>query len=266
MKDEMTKRRGRVATPIRLAARAAGAISTAGITTRVRPRGVPLRGVLGLAPKHHRPRLVVFVGNKTTPAASLAVLWFAALAAETKASVVLACVDGAPILPPELVAATMECGLDARRLIARTLTPELIAAADLIVTISAGRRSAGRLLKTARRKEHWTVVDAAVERRKKAGGAAARGTKARTRANRLAITQDAILDGRKLRDSLRARVAMLVFSEGWGRPEISREEARVTPARPASPSHALPAPIAAVRPPRLFPPPWYARPALNAPP
>jgi len=91
------------------------------------------------------------------------------------------------------------------------------------VTLSSGRQSRVKLPPTTRRREHWTIP-----RRKTAGASKARSVRARATAE----TQDALLEARALRDALRARVAMLVFSEGWGRPEISREDARVTRARP----------------------------------
>ena len=277
MKNDTGKRRsgGRTAPPIGIAAVAAR--TEAAPPRAVARGGVRVHGVPDLAPKLQRPRLVVFVGAKGTPAPALAVLWFNALAAETKATVVLACADGAPRLSPELVAATLECGLDARRLIARTLTTELTAAADLVITISAGPRAAGRLPRGARRKEHWTIADGSTgagrqeKQQKQMKGvrspAARRATAgaSRERANRLAVTQDAILDARKLRDTLRARVAMLVFSEGWGRPEISREEARVTPARPAPFPHGSSAgSFGLVRADRLAPPRWFSGRSLGA--
>ena len=47
-----------------------------------------------------------------------------------------------------------------------------------------------------------------------------------------ATETQAVVRARKLRDALRARVAMLVFMEGWGRPEMSRETERL--ARPTA--------------------------------
>ena len=144
----------------------------------------------------HRPRLVLFVGTPSSSPAPVAALWFGALAAAGKATTVLACQGDAPVQwSPELLAALTENGLDPRRLAARMATPELLAAADLVVTLSSSRRHT-KLAAGTRRREHWTITES---------------------------------DARKLRDTLRARVAMLVFSEGWGRPEdLARSRAADT--------------------------------------
>jgi protein-tyrosine-phosphatase len=190
------------------------------------------RSIFGHVAELHRPRLVLFVGTPASSQAAVAALWFGALAAESKATIVLACADGAPPLSPEMVVALAESGLDARRLIARTLTPELLAAADLVVTLSSGRQARPKLPQTTRRREHWTVpADRSRSRRKPRAGTEAGKPARRSRA---ALSQAALAAARGLRDTLRARVAMLVFSEGWGRPEISREDARVTRAKPAA--------------------------------
>lgn len=202
----------------------------------------------------HRPRLVLFVGigGVASASASGAALWFGTLAAQGKATAVLASIGGPPAESPPLVAAMAERGFETRRLIARALTPELIAAADLIVTISAGRRAAIKLLKTARRKEHWTIANVLDGPRRVARA---------TAKDQRTANGDSMAAARMLRDDLRARVAMLVFSEGWGRREISREDARVTrppmitPARESDP----------FIPGRSIPPmPWIARPSFSA--
>jgi len=202
------------------------------------------RGIFGHAPEFHRPRLVLFVGTPADGYAAVAALWFAALAAESKATVVLACADDAPPLASEMAMALAENGIDTRRVIPRTLTPELLAAGDLVVTLSSGRQARAKLPPTTRRREHWTISDPAQASararaqadRKLAG--AGKPASARTRATTL--KRDALQDARALRDALRARVAMLVFSEGWGRPEISREDARVTRAKPVVRAFARP--------------------------
>jgi arsenate reductase len=193
------------------------------------------RSIFGQMGEFHRPRLVLFVGTPASSYAPVAALWFAALAAESKATIVLGYAGDAPPLAPEMMAALSENGIDTRRVIPRALTPELLAAADLVVTLSSGRQSRVKLPLTTRRREHWTIPDPAAASakararagRKRAGTGNAQS--ARTRAE--AVKKDALLDARSIRDALRARVAMLVFSEGWGRPEISREDARVTRAK-----------------------------------
>ena len=195
--------------------------------TALDARPVMARSLFGHVPELHRPRLVVFVGAAASSLAPVAALWFGALATEGKATIVLAYADGAlATLSPEMMLALAENGLDPRRLIARTLTPDLVAAADLVVTLSSGRQRL-KLPVTIRRREHWTMPDPTTRARAVAGRRSGKATSARARAP----TRDALAEARSLRDALRARVAMLVFSEGWGRPEISREDARVTRAR-----------------------------------
>jgi len=198
----------------------------------VGPQRMVARHIFGQLDEGHRRRLVVFVGPANSCLAPAAALWFGALAAEGKATVVLAYPDGAPVmLSPELILALAEDGLEPRRLQVRALTPELVAAADLVVTMSSGGRSRMKLPPTTRRREHWTISHAAARPpatpRTKAKSGAARKATTRVRAAK----GDALAEARALRDLLRARVAMLVFSEGWGRPEISREDARVTRTR-----------------------------------
>ncbi|HEY4185678.1 MAG TPA: hypothetical protein VGP07_11450 [Polyangia bacterium] len=271
MKDDSTRRpsRARATAPIRLAA-SAGRSSSSPVPS-LATRRVLARSIFNKAPEVQRPRLVLFVGTPRDSYAPVAALWFAALAADRKATVVLACTDGPARLSPEIVAVAEECGLDVRRIIARSLTPELIVAADLIVTLSTGRRAGVKLPKTARRKEHWTITAPRFARAK----AGAKTTKTATAKARAAATQqDAMASARRMRDTLRARVAMLVFSEGWGRPEISREEARVTRAKVigAGLVHATRRRTEADRPPELehpfvvarqAAPHWFARSALS---
>jgi len=194
------------------------------------------RSIFGQVGELHRPRLVLFVGTTANSYAPVAALWFAALAAESKATIVLGYADDAPPLGPEMMMALSENGIDIRRVIARTLTPELLAAADLVVTLSSGRQPRVKLPATTRRREHWTIPDPAVasaRARAQVGRKRATvGNAPSARARAAAGEKDTLLDARALRDALRARVAMLVFSEGWGRPEISREDARVTRAKP----------------------------------
>ena len=189
----------------------------------VGPQRMVARNIFGRLDEGHRRRLVLFVGPANSGLAPAAALWFGALATEGKATVVLAYPDGAPaMLSPELMLALSEDGLEPRRLLARPLTPELVAAADLVVTMSGGARSRMKLPPTTRRREHWTISQARAKAKAKAKG---------PRVAAQAATPAPLAEARALRDLLRARVAMLVFSEGWGRPEISREDARVTRTR-----------------------------------
>jgi protein-tyrosine-phosphatase len=275
MQDDSTKplSRARAVVPISVAASVGRPSSTT--VPSLATRRVLARSLFDKAPEVQRPRLVLFVGAPSAPYASVAALWFAALAAERKATVVLACTDGPARLSPEIVAAAEESGLDVRRLIARSLTPDLLAAADLIITLSTGRRAGVKLPKTVRRKEHWTITEPRFARAKgstKPGSKTTTKTTAKTRAT--ASQHEAMSNARRLRDTLRARVAMLVFSEGWGRPEISREEARVTRAKVVGTGliHATGRRSAADRPveiahpfvvARTSAPPWFARSSLS---
>jgi len=127
----------------------------------VGPQRMVARNIFGRLDEGHRRRLVLFVGPANSGLAPAAALWFGALATEGKATVVLAYPDGAPaMLSPELMLALSEDGLEPRRLLARPLTPELVAAADLVVTMSGGARSRMKLPPTTRRREHWTISQA----------------------------------------------------------------------------------------------------------
>ena len=86
----------------------------------VEPQHLVARSIFGQVAEVHRPRLVLFVGAPDSSAAPVAALWFAMLAAESKATVVLAYPNGMPaLLSAELFVALCEIGLDPRRLVAR---------------------------------------------------------------------------------------------------------------------------------------------------
>ena len=171
--------------------------------------GVPevaLPGELHAAPAH-RPRRVLFVGP--SPLAPMAAVCFSAFAVPTRATVSFATSGGKSGASRAPVEALMrEVGLLAGRPLERALDAALIAATELVVTIGRavglGRGRDPRLPSVPRRHEHWLLP------------APGRGESPHVRA-------------RKLRDALRARVAMLVFMEGWGRPEASRDSSRLTP-------------------------------------
>jgi hypothetical protein len=125
-----------------------------------------------------------------------------------------------------------------------------------------------KLPPTTRRREHWTIFHA---RAKPSTKTSSNAEKTASRHGR-APQPDALADARTLRDLLRARVAMLVFSEGWGRPEMSREDARVTRARSGSAEDGsdefLPMEPFTSRAPGVVPeitPPWFPQPSLSPP-
>lgn len=160
------------------------------------------------------PQLIVFAGSDDVGRAQIAVAWFGLLADPTKARAVFALPSarGTARILPDVLAALRESGLDLTAMRPREMTSDLVAAADLIVTM--GGTFARRLMGGAApfRREHWLVPSA--------GGAGDRDR------------------ARSLRDLIRSRVAMLVFSEGWGRADISRETARVTRTRRTSETFA----------------------------
>ena len=149
--------------------------------------------------EHSRPERIVFVGP--APLASMAALCFKALALPTRATVVIASRGAKPRTSAALDALMREVGgIDWRPLL-RELELNLIEAADLVVTVGhAERRGGPRLPGVPWRHEHWSLSP-------------------RT-------SETPAVRARQLRDDLRARVAMLIFMEGWGRPGMSRETER----------------------------------------
>ena len=167
------------------------------------------------APRH--PERVVFSSSDDLSYAQIATAWFTLLADPRKATALL----GVPALPTridsDVLAAMLETGADLKAMRTRLITPEVLESADLVVTL--GRTFERLLLGTHAPvyREHW-LIDVA--------SAYARHPQVPSRA-------------RSLRDLIRSRVAMLVFSEGWVRADISRENARVT--RPRWHNEASPA-------------------------
>ncbi len=158
------------------------------------------------------PQLVVFPCTDDVGRAQVAVAWFRLLADPVKARAVLATDLAAPRILADLPAVLKEKGLLLTSIHARQMTDDLIAAADRVVTM--GGTFSRRLLGGAppRRREHWLIPSA--------GAAGDRDL------------------ARDLCELIRSRVAMLVFSEGWGRANSSRESARVTRSHRANDFHA----------------------------
>ncbi|MEO5769648.1 MAG: arsenate reductase ArsC [Polyangia bacterium] len=167
-----------------------------------------------------KPETVLFASPDDIGCAQIATAWFSLLADPRKATATLA----APRLPVRLdrhvVAAMHEVGGDLAAVKARSLTPALLAGADLVITMGD---SFDRLLLKSDPplyREHWLVnVGVGV------GDVGMGEVDDKSRA-------------RSLRDLIRSRVAMLVFTEGWVRAGIPRDEARVT--RPRWHSEAYP--------------------------
>jgi hypothetical protein len=154
-----------------------------------------------------RPQRVLFIGASSL--GPMAAICFKSLALGTRATATFAVRRGGQVRQSAAIdAMRRELGVENWRGMHRTLDAALIAEADLVVTIgSPGNPRNIKLPAVPRRHEHWSLYPQARE------------TQAPVRA-------------RKLRDRLRARVAMLVFMEGWGRPEMSRETERL--ARPTA--------------------------------
>lgn len=170
------------------------------------------------------PQRVLFIA--ASPLGPMAAICFDALAVGTRATATFASRRATKVRQSPVIEAMMrEVGVHSWKGRHRVLDAALVAEADLVVTIGRpGRPRDLRLPAVPRRHEHWSLSPQATE------------TQAAVRA-------------RKLRDSLRARVAMLVFMEGWGRPEMSRETERM--ARPtATEGHH---PFLPVRPFRVHP-------------
>jgi arsenate reductase (thioredoxin) len=180
-------------------------------STEVRVKGVSRSGgegsqggsgVFGRAPELISPELVVFVCTDDSGAAHIGTAWFQMLADPRKARTVLASPRGIARISPEIVTALQETGGNLQTVHARTMTVELLASADLVVTMGRSFHRGSLGAATPDRREHWLIP------------------------NLDGVTE---LDrARSLRDVIRSRVAMLVFTEGWGRADISREAARVT--------------------------------------
>ena len=149
------------------------------------------------------PEVVVFAGIDAIGCAQMGAAWFQMLADPKKARAVLAGPRPSIRLQPEIAAAMSECGADMKTVQMQALTPEMLESADLVVTMG-GTFERGVLVKGAPlHREHWMVEPEPAN-------------------------TDEPGRIRSLRDLIRSRVAMLVFTEGWGRADISREAARVT--------------------------------------
>ena len=149
------------------------------------------------------PELVVFAGINDLGCAQMAAAWFPMLAEARKARAVLAVPRAPTPLPPYLAAAMSEVGIDLKMIRTDPLTSDLLESADLVVTMGETFERGFLGTSAALHREHWMVA-----------------------------AEPANTDGpgraRSLRDLIRSRVAMLVFTEGWGRADITREAARVT--------------------------------------
>jgi len=152
--------------------------------------------------EHPRPQRIVFVGP--APFSPMAAICFKALALPARATAVFATRGAEPRTSAAMATLMREVGGIDWHSFMRELELNLIEAADLVVTIGhAGRTHVPRLPGVPWRREHWALAPRTSE------------VSGHVRA-------------RQLRDNLRARIAMLIFMEGWGRPETSREMERRT--------------------------------------
>lgn len=164
--------------------------------------------------EHKRAHRIVFVGP--APLALMAAICFKSLARPSRATAVLATRGAPPRASAAVEALLREMGGVDWRSMTRKLDVNLIEGADLVVTLGragTGRPHAARLPAPARWHEHWALPPAGHR-------------------------TSALARARQIRDNLRARVAMLIFMEGWGQLEMSREAERRT--RPAAPERDHP--------------------------
>lgn len=150
--------------------------------------------------EHARPQRIVFVGP--APFAPMAAVCFKALSLPTRATAVFATRGAKPRTSAAMEKLMREVGGIEWQPLMRELDRNLIEAADLVVTIGyAGRTRSPRLPGVSWRREHWVLAPRTSE-------------------------VSGVVRARQLRDNLRARIAMLIFMEGWGRPETSRDTER----------------------------------------
>lgn len=156
--------------------------------------------VFGHAPDLSGPELIVFACSDGTGAAHLAAAWFTQLANPVKARAVLAMAGAVAPISPDVVTVMREIGIDPKQQRPRGLTPELLAAADLVVTLGDSFDRRGLEARPLRR-EHWVIPNF-----RDGGG---------------------LEHARNLAEVTRSRVAMLAYMEGWGRADVPRETTRI---------------------------------------
>lgn len=166
------------------------------------------------------PELVVFAGLDEWGCAAMAAAWFPMLADPRKARAVVAGGSMSRTLEAQVSAALRESGADLRAVQTVPLTAALLRNADLVVTMDESfarglLMTRGHEIQVPVHREHWMVAPESV-------------------AFTDTDVSDAQTQTRGLRDLVRSRVAMLVFTEGWSRADLSREMARVTRSRPHS--------------------------------
>ena len=131
---------------------------------------------------------VIFACVHNAGRSQMAAAFFNALADPSKARATSAGTAPAAHVHPEVLAAMAEVGLDLRTATPQLLTPEVAAAADLLVTMGCGESCP---LVPGLRRLDWPLPDPS-------GQSAA-------------VVQ-------RIRDDVQARVEELVASRGWARP------------------------------------------------
>lgn len=116
----------------------------------------------------------------------MAAAFFNAAADPTRACARSAGTEPVAHVHPEVVAVMREVGIDLARAIPTRLTPELVAGADLLVTMGCGESCP---VVPGLRREDWAFPDPKGQ---------------------------AVDRVRQIRDEIRARVQRLIASEGWG--------------------------------------------------
>jgi protein-tyrosine-phosphatase len=102
----------------------------------------------------------------------------------------------------DAIAAVREAGCAPSDVVMREASASLFASADLVVTMGSSYRRELLATTPPHRREHWLIPEV--------------------------LGADTLERTRLARDLIRSRVAMLVFMEGWGRTDLSREAARAT--------------------------------------
>lgn len=191
---------------------------TVKIIAPAKQRAVPLRSArvepaVALMRLGSDRQTVVFTSGDAGHA-WMATALFAMLADSERARPVLAASMPSARILYEALAAVREAGCDASDVIVREPSASLFASADLVVTMGSTYRRELLVDTPHHRREHWLVPEV--------------------------LGADTFERARLARDLIRSRVAMLVFMEGWGRLDLSREAARATrPRRTAEMQAAL---------------------------
>lgn len=131
-------------------------------------------------------KTVLFACVHNAGRSQMAAAWFNALANPAAARAISAGTEPGPRVHPEVLAAMKEVGIDLSNIQPTLLTHELAAGSQLLVTMGCGEKCP---VVPGLRRDDWPLEDP-------------KGKDMET--------------VRRIRDDVRARIAALVASEGWG--------------------------------------------------